>query len=416
MRARNLCLLAVSVGCQLDRELDQTVTTSGFTETVVGDERDVDLPVTSSVTGHASQAGSIAFGPSQFLAVWQDHRAAPEPATIFATRLATTGTVVDAMNLRISPDDAVGVQAEPAVAYVGDKYLVVWEEGGTGDLRAAHVAPSGVITQLGTLGTAGEDTRPRIAVRGRDAFVVFQSGDDVYGMLLSADAFGAPLPIAIGASEPSVAGNPAGGYLVAYTTMAQTLAARIVEPAADPASWAPPFAMATGNHESHQSDASFVAGNFVVVWGAGGQILGARVDPTTGAVLDTHLEDGFAHGGSALTADATDQPRITCSPSAGNCFVAWRRHAASATDSTDVEGRLIDAALHPLATTTVIRGGIAEQSQPQLTPGSDGAYGAVYFDARGGNGGSVYSTMISWLGTTSQPDGVLLACGHDDER
>lgn len=413
MRARNLCLLAVSVGCQLDRELDQTVTTSGFTETAVGDERDVDLPIASSVTGHASQAGSIAFGPSQFLAVWQDHRAAPEPAAIFATRLATTGTVVDAMNLRISPDDAVGVQAEPAVAYVGDKYLVVWEEGGTGDLRAAHVAPSGVITQLGTLGTAGEDTRPRIAVRGRDAFVVFQSGDDVYGMLLSADAFGAPLPIATGASEPSVAGNPAGGYLVAFTTTAQTqLAARIVEPAADPASWAPPFAMATGNHESHQSDASFVAGNYVVVWGAGGQVLGARVDPATGAVLDTR--DGFAHGGT------TDQPRITCSPSAGNCFVAWRRHAASSADSTDVEGRLIDAALHPIATTTVLRGGIAEQSRPQLTPGSDGSYGAVYFDARGGTTGSVhgsvFSTMISGLGTTSQPDGVLLACGHDDER
>jgi hypothetical protein len=96
------------------------VATGAFSDTPISD------PLSARGAGAQSEAVSATDG-RDFLLVWTDRRGG-EPA-VFATRVAADGTVLDPEGIRISRSDRTGSQ--PAVAWMGSAYIVVWrgEEG-----------------------------------------------------------------------------------------------------------------------------------------------------------------------------------------------------------------------------------------------------------------------------------------------
>jgi hypothetical protein len=106
------------------------------------------------------QRPAVASDGTDFLVVWQEWVAsASEPANwaVFARTVLNDGTPWGAP-VRL---DEVGARDDlnPAVAWVGDKYMVVWQQEGTnnpGDIIMAHVDSSGQYVP-GTRGTVAED-------------------------------------------------------------------------------------------------------------------------------------------------------------------------------------------------------------------------------------------------------------------
>lgn len=406
-------------GCSIDQPLDESELASAVT-VAVGNEIALDNGITGSPIGLPSRSGSVAFSGAQYLAVWQDSRSG-SPA-IWATRMTTLGAISDVTAIRISAASLTGEQAEPAVAFINGRYLVVWEDRGTGDLRAATVTTAGIVTQQGTVGTGGNDLKPRLVARGSEALLAFESAGDVYAARFTGSSFAAPFGVAATTNpetEPAVAANPAGGYLVTFTSGAvgsRKLHGQLVDPAAASPLVGPAIGIATGWRDHFQSDASFIGGNFVVVWNyRAGRIGGARVSPT-GVVLDTHLEEGIAYGGLPLSDINSDQPSIACSSATSKCFVSWRRRILG-NDAivTDVEGQLFDASLVANSAVVTVSGGLAVQGAPRVTAAASGAFFTAFNDDRHNFGGSVFGTRVSSAGAVLDASGILLPRGYNHQ-
>lgn len=74
---------------------------------------------------------SLVFDGAQYFVVWRDTRTGSGPTTdthIYGTRVSTGGTVLDPTGMAIVT--APGPQGEPAIAFDGTNYLVVWSNGG----------------------------------------------------------------------------------------------------------------------------------------------------------------------------------------------------------------------------------------------------------------------------------------------
>ena len=91
--------------------------------------------------------GAVAFDGTNYLIVWQDRRSGD--FDIFASRVAPSGVVLDTGGIPISR--APDWQSEPAVAFDGTDYLVVWHDGRPSRPGAycARVTMAGVVFRLG---------------------------------------------------------------------------------------------------------------------------------------------------------------------------------------------------------------------------------------------------------------------------
>ena len=140
----------------------------------------------------------VASGPGGSLAVWQDARSGAD-LDIFASRISSTGDVLDKMGVAVSV--ASGDQTDPAVAWNGQEYLVVWSDKRSGPqhIYGARVRPTGeVIDKQGLLLSSadGAQAYPRVASDGYGWLVVWQdsrmSSYDIYGRRVSSSG---PEPI-----------------------------------------------------------------------------------------------------------------------------------------------------------------------------------------------------------------------------
>jgi hypothetical protein len=397
--------------------LEAGLVPTALTATIAA-EREVDAPIAGSPTGYESRASSIAFSGGQFLAVWQDLRNGQ--ADIYGSRLSTAGVVLDTQGIKIST--APGPQLTPTVAVVGGSYLVVWEDRLTGDLQAATVsALTAAVTQLGVVAsTAENEIRPRLAGRGNEALLVYQTtANDIGGVRFAGGAFGAPFVIANTTAietEPTVAANPTGDYLVAFTdgTIARDLRGQLVNPAG--ALVGARLDLSASGGAQFSSSLGFSGGNFIAVWANnfhGLSIHGARVSPT-GTVIDTRLENGVTVGGIALTTDRTESlPSVACSTGGlALCFVAWRDSRAVATAGYDIYGRMFTANLAPASAETPVSRGAANQVLPFVSQ-AGASFFVGFSDLRDGNGLSVCGTRVTSNGVVMNPEGILIARGFD---
>ncbi|MCC6484847.1 MAG: hypothetical protein IT209_08380 [Armatimonadetes bacterium] len=111
----------------------------------------------TSSGGHAARDQmnpAVAWNGSNFLVVWSDRRAVDSKPHIYGARVSTSGSILDpdgfpiSITAPINPNNPVPEQYLPAVASNGTDWHVVWQENqGTGfDIVGARVTAAGAVT------------------------------------------------------------------------------------------------------------------------------------------------------------------------------------------------------------------------------------------------------------------------------
>lgn len=158
---------------------------------VVGPE----TPITPTFSAAASAQDSVAIAasPYGYFAVWQDSRSG-SGVDIFGARISAAGQVLDVMSIPIST--APGDQFNPAVAWDGQRYLVVWTDrrSKVQHIYGCRVTTSGeVLDPQGILlsDSTGSQSLPRVAGCGTGSLVVWQdersTSPDIYCCSVSQD-------------------------------------------------------------------------------------------------------------------------------------------------------------------------------------------------------------------------------------
>jgi hypothetical protein len=178
----------------------------------------------------------VAFGGGVFMVVWDAHWAGVPDGDIHATRVSTTGAILDPQPIQV--DDPTGnASLRPAIASDGTDFQVVWEESrfvlGLYDVYGTRVSAGGEVHRPNTaitVRTARDQDHNDLDVAWQNGTYLAtwtqwydeaRSDSDVYGARL--DDTGAvldPGPFAIAAgpdhqSGPRVAGN-GGRFFVAW--------------------------------------------------------------------------------------------------------------------------------------------------------------------------------------------------------
>ncbi len=155
---------------------------------IVGPETRI-CPVFDAAPGNQDSI-EIAAGANGYLAVWRDTRGGQ--SDIFACRLDASGAIMDPAAIPICQNQSE--QTDPAVAWNGTEYLVVWGDRrlGAQHIYGARVTADGVVIDpqgICLSGTAGSQAYPRVASNGRNWQVVWQDSRggslDIYGVSLA---------------------------------------------------------------------------------------------------------------------------------------------------------------------------------------------------------------------------------------
>jgi hypothetical protein len=144
-------------------------------------DRPVDAPSTAPAL-QDQQTPAIAFGAGEYLAVWRD--GTTSAWTINGTRLDLTGRLLDDPPIAIS-----GMRGEfetPAVAFDGQRFLVVWVGSAAAGLgvHGVYVTPEGVVGTPFSITTIGSG-QPAVAAGDGFALVTWSdvNSSDVYATL-----------------------------------------------------------------------------------------------------------------------------------------------------------------------------------------------------------------------------------------
>ncbi|UCG43880.1 MAG: hypothetical protein JSU73_04480 [candidate division WOR-3 bacterium] len=248
---------------------------------------------------------AVAFDGTNYLVVWNDERSVVAEPDIYATRVSADGTVLDMAGIAIciSPRG----QWYPEVAFDGENYLVVWQDGNASswDIRGSRVTTDGEVLDpngFGVATTGISQWHPDIGFDGTNYLVVWMEEVrydtfDIYGTRVSpAGVVLDQMPIRIcearGAQwHPRVTPNPGWGFMVAWqdqrTSYWDVYAARVNTYGAvlDPDG----FVVCDGS-ECYAPDLAFDGTLFLVAWhdkrSGGSDIYASRVT-TAGQALDT---------------------------------------------------------------------------------------------------------------------------------
>lgn len=378
--------------------LDPTVSGELFT----------DNPV-NGTPGTNSFAQDIASNGTQYLAVWTDQRDGSND--IFGTRINADGTLADAIGIRIN--QATGTQQNPAVAFVGNGFLVVWEDvvaTGNANISAAFVSNAGAVTQLGTVaGTGANETQPALGSQGGEALLVFQRGTDLVGTRFAGGAFGAQFTLAASGNvekEPAVSGAVGHDYLVAYTEVVGTNEnVRGQRVTLGGALSGAAFNIAAGTTGENAPSIAFDGTNHLVVLsivrsGTSNDIAAVRVSPT-GALVDAAPVNISTVTGAQLF------PDVSCN--GASCFVLWEDTRTHATTLRDVFGAQITAepAVTVVTNDVAIAVAIRQQTAPALAV-AGGQYLTTWNDTRDLDTTSVRAARVSGAGAVVDAAGLTI--------
>ena len=135
---------------------------------------------------------AVAFDGTNYLVVWQDRRPGAS-FDIYASRVSEGGAVLDPLGIPVSK--AVGNQWAPAVAFDGTNFVVAWQDDrstSTGpNVYGGRVSPAGILLDPGgiPISTApGAQLMPAVARAGANSLVVWTEGgaaSDIRGARVS---------------------------------------------------------------------------------------------------------------------------------------------------------------------------------------------------------------------------------------
>lgn len=247
---------------------------------------------------------AVASDGSDFFVVWQDARG--RGYDIYGARVTQAGIVLDPAGICVC--GTASLQHDPALAFDGENYLVVWEDsrtGGRNDIYGTRVTKAGVVLDMPGIAicTAPSDQWEPVAVFGDSTFLVVWHeyrngpGSDIYGARVTKtgtvlDPSGIPICIAARPQRYAAAAFDGTNYLVVWQHEGEnydihgtrvTTGGRVLDPSG--------FAVCTADDEQRYPVVAFDGTNYFVAWsdrrnGSSYGIYGARVDKM-GAVLDS---------------------------------------------------------------------------------------------------------------------------------
>jgi len=251
---------------------------------------------------------AVAYGEPGYLAVWRDGRSGSD-SQIYGTRVSQSGTILDSSFVISNGAD---LMRYPAVAFGNSNYLAVWMDNRSGSpygIWGARVDASGsVLDTSGITISAGEMNHryPSVASDGTDYLVVWSdnrlgSDQDIYGARVTGsgavlDTSGIPIStIANDQTNPSVAFDGTN-YLVVwqdsrFVPYSDIYGARVDTSGVVLDPYPSEILISDADGDQKNPFACFDGTSYFVVWedarnGDGWDIYGARVD-TSGVVLDT---------------------------------------------------------------------------------------------------------------------------------
>jgi len=250
----------------------------------------------SRAGGDYQYAPTVVGGSSGFLVAWEEYATSGGDPVLHATRVASTGGLLDPTGFPILAGSAA--QYTPALAFDGAVYLTVWSgEASTGytNIYAARVSTAGAVVdsspRLVSVAQSNIAASPDVAFDGSNYLVVWRdlaseavlraSRVTPWGAVLDAEAIEIPTSEAVSLPRVEYA---AGTYLVIWTE-ADVTRGVLVDPSGTVGSG---FDISGPTSDAAAQIASDGSG-FFVVWederGVDLDIYGARVT-ASGSVLD----------------------------------------------------------------------------------------------------------------------------------
>ncbi|MDI7268114.1 MAG: MYXO-CTERM sorting domain-containing protein [Myxococcota bacterium] len=198
-------------------------------------------PIAISTAEYGQQFPAVAFGATSYLVVWQDWRNAAwweeaYDSDVYAARVTPAGAVLDGAGIAVSTTMGF-YESIPAVAFDGTNYLVVWQESWSErdywDIYGTRVTPAGAVLDgagIAVSTAVGSETAPAVTFDGRTSLVVWRdaagAGDVRAARIETTGVVTDPAGLdvsstAAGESAPGVAAGPTGRAIVVYETDSQ---------------------------------------------------------------------------------------------------------------------------------------------------------------------------------------------------
>lgn len=357
----------------------------------------------------------VSFNGLIYFVVWEDYRFGPYTSDIFGARVTTNGAVLDSNGIAICT--AVDYQWDPAVAFDGSNFLVVWSDARSQvdfDLYGARVSTGGVV--LDTAGIAistktSWEEYPVLAFDGTNYFVVWARGN-LYGTRVSPSGTvldTAGIRISTNSGGQSSMLFDGNNYFIVWTTQEAVMGARVTPSGVviDPNG----ITIDTVGSSNYAPSVTYNGTNYLVAWmypdpgpyGSYWNIYGARVSPA-GVVLDPNRK--------LLTTIGNPQTNPSIAFDGSNYLVVWEDVRRGI--NYDIYGVRVSpygVILDP--------GGISisAASGAQIAPsvGFDGTnYLAVWQETRGGTY-DIYGARISPSGVVLDTAGFVISAATGDQ-
>jgi large repetitive protein len=280
----------------------------------------VDTSITCVFAPDYQGRSAVAFDGTNFLVVWYDGRGSQRG--VYGSRVTQQGTLLDPAGIVISEARCDDYDPDPAVAFGGSEFLVVWTEEQDGRIHGARVSLQGLVLDPAGIGISRAEVHqclPSVGFDGANFLVAWQDYRDstryadIYGTRVSPQGSvldTADIAISRAMDEQCyvAVGFDGANLLVAWEDYRNGHDANIHGARVTPAGRVldtTGFVILQGPDDQCNPALAFDGANFLVVsedWDSGGDIHGARVTPA-GMVLDTV---GFAisHGTGSQDAPA----------------------------------------------------------------------------------------------------------------
>lgn len=334
---------------------------------VIGPEIGTDAAVSNAPAGGAQSRPRVAGGgANSWLVVWEDARGAD--TDVWGALVDNTGTLLSSGFMIGS---GTGSQAQPAVAFDGNQFLVVWSD-------TINSASTGTDIYGVFVDTLGNISGPAFAItttlnEQRAPAIAFQTGGNRY-LVAWEDRSGASWDIR-GRTVTT------GGVLGGIVPLAGTAA------------------------DEHAPAVACNGTKYLVAWETGPTL---SLD-VKGVMVDANLMNPVNLVISTATSDQ-HAPSVAARPG-GNFFVAWEDARGT---SVDIYGRTVSSAAVPGSEVLVTQGAmpnvgaIQTQRVPSVAADSN-QFVVVWQDFRNSTlNSAIYGARVSAAGTVLDPMGVLL--------